>query len=90
MTDPAVSPPDAPAPELAPEPRRITVDELLVQITPRAWVTPTLVGLILIGFAIELVLGVPAMSPTGAQLLKAGGDFGREGGGLLRRHVDVQ
>ena len=67
------APPAAPEPE---PPQGITVDELLARITPRAWVTPTLAVLIVLGFAIEIALGVPVMSPTGQQLLKAGGEFG--------------
>lgn len=58
------------------EPRGITVDELLATITPRAWVTPALAVLILIGFGVETALGVNVMKPTGAELLKAGGQFG--------------
>lgn len=54
----------------------LTVDELLSLVTPRAWVTPTLSALILLGFAVELYLGVPFDKPTGAQLLAAGGEFG--------------
>jgi rhomboid protease GluP len=80
--DPAPLPPDdpeVPASDVAPgseEPQGMTVDELLALITPRAWVTPALAALILIGFGVEIALGVSATSPTGAQLVKAGGQFG--------------
>jgi membrane associated rhomboid family serine protease/tetratricopeptide (TPR) repeat protein len=66
-------PPESTTTEEAPG---ITVDELLAHITPRAWVTPTLAILVLIGFAVELSLGVSFDKPTGGQLLKAGGEFG--------------
>ena len=56
--------------------RGITVDELLERITPRVWVTPALAILILIGFVVEIALGASAMSPTGGELLKVGGEFG--------------
>ena len=59
-----------------PPPAGLTVDGLLKQITPTAWVTPTLAALILVGFGVELALGVSVTSPTGPQLLRAGGDFG--------------
>lgn len=54
----------------------MTVDELLGMITPRVWVTPALSTLIVIGFAVELWLGVSFDKPTGSQLLAAGGQFG--------------
>ncbi|MDF2697284.1 MAG: hypothetical protein K0S65_5667, partial [Labilithrix sp.] len=67
--------PDAPA-RVAEEPQGITVDQLLRHITPLAWVTPALTILIVIGFGVEVALGVSLTSPTGGQLLKAGGQFG--------------
>jgi membrane associated rhomboid family serine protease len=73
-------PPDSHEPtgpeEAVEEPRGMTVDEMLRQITPRAWVTPAMAILIVIGFVVELALGVSLTGPTGAQLLKAGGQFG--------------
>jgi uncharacterized membrane protein len=55
--------------EIAEEKRGTTVEELLDRITPRVWVTPAVAILIVIGFGIELALGVSFGSPTGAQLL---------------------
>ena len=54
----------------------MTVDELLAAITPRVWVTPALAILIVLGFAVELKLGVSLDKPTGSQLLAAGAEFG--------------
>ena len=68
--------PDESAPEPVAEAPGITVDQLLHHITPRVWVTPALAILVLVGFGVELALGVSFASPTGAQLLKAGGEFG--------------
>ncbi len=62
--------------EAADEAPGITVDQLLRHITPTAWVTPALAVLILVGFVVEFALGVSVTSPTGGQLLKAGGQFG--------------
>jgi membrane associated rhomboid family serine protease/Flp pilus assembly protein TadD len=62
--------------EIAEEKRGTTVEELLDRITPRVWVTPAVAILIVIGFGIELALGVSFGSPTGAQLLAAGADYG--------------
>ncbi len=56
--------------------RGITVDQLLTHITPRAWVTPTLALLVVVGFGVELALGVSVTSPTAEQLFRAGGEFG--------------
>jgi len=67
--EPNASPP-------APEEEGIPINEFLAQITPRAWVTPTLSALILVGFGIEIALGASPFTPTGTQLLAAGGDFG--------------
>lgn len=69
MDEPTEDPPGS-------RPEGLTVDGLLKKITPTAWVTPTMAALILVGFGVELALGVSLTSPTGPQLLKAGGDFG--------------
>lgn len=78
MQEPTASPPSERPPEPEPEPEEqgIPIDVFLAQLTPRAWVTPTLAALILAGFGIEIALGAPPFDPTGAQLLAAGGDFG--------------
>jgi membrane associated rhomboid family serine protease/tetratricopeptide (TPR) repeat protein len=84
MMDSAPTPPDQPAGPTGPdapvqaaeERQEITVGELLRHITPVAWVTPTLTILIVIGFGVEIALGVSATDPTGGQLLNAGGQFG--------------
>jgi rhomboid protease GluP len=52
------------------------VTALLERATPRAWVTPAIAALVLVGFAIETALGVPLSQPTAQQLLAAGADFG--------------
>lgn len=56
--------------------RVVTVQELLHRITPRAWATPTLMALIVVGFGVEIALGVSPTQPTSAQLLRAGGTYG--------------
>jgi rhomboid protease GluP len=53
-----------------------TIAELLSRITPRAWVTPTLAGLIVAAFVFELVRGTSLMSPTTAQLFAVGASYG--------------
>src|SRR5262249_11764523 len=53
-----------------------TVGELLELITPRAWVTPALTALIVIGFGVEVALGASPFEPTTGQLLKVGAEFG--------------
>jgi len=67
--------PDHPRVRVA-ETTGITVEQLLHHITPRVWVTPALAILVLVGFGVELALGVSFASPTAQQLLKAGGEFG--------------
>lgn len=54
----------------------MTIAELLRIITPRAWVTPAIASLIVVGFVVEIALGVSATNPTGLELHKAGADFG--------------
>jgi len=69
-----------PAPDPAPSdeapPSRLTIAAFLERITPHAWVTPTLVALVVIGFGVETALGASPLEPTAAELLKAGGNFG--------------
>lgn len=71
----------APSEPQAPEPEeqlrgRVTIADYLASLTPHAWVTPTLVALIAAGFVVEVLLGASPLSPTAAELLAAGGDFG--------------
>jgi membrane associated rhomboid family serine protease/Flp pilus assembly protein TadD len=67
---------ESPEPSAPPPQRGVTIAELLAHITPRAWVTPTIAALIVVGFAVEVHLGASPTSPTGAELFAAGGDFG--------------
>jgi rhomboid protease GluP len=53
-----------------------TVEEVLGAATPRAWVTPTITGVLVACFAGSMALGVDPFSPTAGQLLKAGASFG--------------
>jgi len=52
------------------------VANLLRTATPRVWATPAIAGLLVVCFVGSLLLGVDPVSPTGAQLLAAGGNFG--------------
>jgi len=72
------SPPPGSSPDTdaAAPPSRITIAAYLEHLTPHAWVTPTLVGFIVAGFAWEIFKGASPMSPTAEQLLAAGGNFG--------------
>jgi rhomboid protease GluP len=54
----------------------VTIAQYLEEITPRAWVTPTLAALILVGFAAEITLGASPVNPTGEQLVAAGANYG--------------
>jgi len=75
--DPTAAPePPAPAAQPDAPPSRITIAAYLEKITPHAWVTPTIAGLIVVGFLVEIGLGASPMAPTALQLLKAGGNFG--------------
>jgi hypothetical protein len=47
----------------------------LVQLTPRAFVTPTIVGLNLLVFGLMAANGVNVVSPTIDSLLEWGGEF---------------
>lgn len=76
MQDEPTTPPEPQEPQEPQEPPGMTVDELLKLITPRAWVTPAVAVLIVIGFAFELAMGVSLSKPTGGELLKAGGEYG--------------
>ncbi len=67
--------PERPASE-RPQPAGVTIADYLRQITPRAWVTPTLTALIVAGFGVEVALGTSPVNPTGQQLLLAGANFG--------------
>ena len=74
--DPAPLPPDEEVAPPSEEPQGMTVDELLALITPRAWVTPAIAILIVLGFGAEVALGVSVAHPTAAELIRAGGEFG--------------
>ena len=81
MPEPSPSPnapetPEAPESENQAPPSRITIAAYLERLTPHAWVTPTLVGLIVLGFGWEIFKGASPISPTAEQLLAAGGNFG--------------
>ena len=64
--------PESPSPAA----RKPSLDELASRATPVAWVTPSLVALILVGFAVEAWLGVSPWRPTGEQLVNAGAGYG--------------
>jgi rhomboid protease GluP len=66
-------------PYAAPPPastQAVTIAEHLSKITPRAWVTPTIAGLIVAAFFFELVRGTSLMSPTTEQLFAVGASYG--------------
>ncbi|HET9156190.1 MAG TPA: rhomboid family intramembrane serine protease, partial [Myxococcaceae bacterium] len=49
---------------------------LLRAATPRVWATPAIAALLIVCFVGSVLLGVDPISPTAAQLLRAGGSFG--------------
>ena len=63
------------APTLAP-PAVIDFRLALFTQTPRAWVTPLLLGLNVAVFVVMILSGVSVMSPTSENLLRWGADFG--------------
>ena len=73
---PPSSVPSTSAPQADQASSTIPIAAFLERLTPRAWVTPLLVALIVIGFAVEVALHVSPIKPTVPELLKAGGDFG--------------
>jgi len=61
------------------DPQRDRVSEvagLLRAATPRAWVTPAIVAVLIVCFAGEMALGVHPLEPTTGQLLGVGAGFG--------------
>ncbi|HSB20258.1 MAG TPA: rhomboid family intramembrane serine protease [Anaeromyxobacteraceae bacterium] len=68
--EPSASPADS-QPDRASE-----VAGLLRAATPRAWVTPAIVAVLIACFAGEVALGVHPLEPTTEQLLRAGAGFG--------------
>ena len=68
--EPSASPAD-PQPDRASE-----VAGLLRAATPRAWVTPAIVVVLIACFAGEVALGVNPLEPTTEQLLRVGAGFG--------------
>jgi membrane associated rhomboid family serine protease len=74
---PLPAPPPPPfSPLQPPAPPPLTVAALLARITPVAWVTPAIVGLVGAGFVFELVRGASFDHPTVQSLLDVGADFG--------------
>lgn len=67
---PGASPPD-PQPDRASE-----VAGLLRSATPRAWVTPAIVVVLIACFAGEVALGADPLEPTTEELLRLGAGFG--------------
>jgi len=63
------------APPLAP-PAVVDFGLALFTQTPRAWVTPLLLGLNVAVFAVMILSGVSVMNPTSDSLLRWGADFG--------------
>jgi rhomboid protease GluP len=60
-----------------PQPGRASeVAGLLRAATPRAWVTPAIVAVLIACFAGEVALGVHPLEPTTEQLLRVGAGFG--------------
>jgi membrane associated rhomboid family serine protease/tetratricopeptide (TPR) repeat protein len=77
-SEPGPAPPHG-APFAEPSPARrggTLIGEYLSQITPRAWVTPTLAALIVVAFVFELARGASPMNPTIEQLFTVGASFG--------------
>lgn len=72
--DPIASAPSTSEP--SPTQKAILSRDQLVRATPRLWVMPMLVGLNIVGFAIETALGASPTSPTVPQLRAAGAEFG--------------
>ena len=70
---PAASP--APAQQMAP-PAVVDFRLALFTQTPRAWVTPLLLGLNVAVFVVMILSGVSVMNPTSDSLLRWGADFG--------------
>jgi rhomboid protease GluP len=64
--------------EIPPTPLRRVVEfhRLLLELTPRTYVTPVLIGANVILFVLMVVSGVNLLRPTGADLVLWGADFG--------------
>jgi membrane associated rhomboid family serine protease/tetratricopeptide (TPR) repeat protein len=73
MADPAT--PDLPSPPIPGEPAIAPAAPPTVA-NPRIWVTPLLVALNVVGFAVEVALGCSPTDPTVPQLRAAGAEFG--------------
>ena len=71
-TSPAAPPPE----EGPPENRLVEFQHTLLQLTPRVYVTPVLIGLNVLVFIAMVATGVSPFSPTVADLLRWGADFG--------------
>jgi rhomboid protease GluP len=59
-----------------PQQRASDFVRLLYELTPRTYVTPILIGINAVVFVMMLIFGVSPISPTTADLLRWGADFG--------------
>lgn len=60
----------------SPQERVVDFARLLHELTPRVYVTPVLIGINAVVFVLMVVFGVSPISPTVADLLLGGADFG--------------
>jgi rhomboid protease GluP len=63
-------------PPQGPPPAQVSVADLLLQLTPRAWVTPTITAVLVLCFVACLAVGMSPLSPSAQDLLRVGGSWG--------------